>query len=59
MNFIKEIKETQTQKEKIKIELKQNEINNLTKKLETQLNKKKNYKKYQKILLLKNLIIKV
>jgi chromosome segregation ATPase len=45
MNFIKEIKETQTQKEKIKIELKQNEINNLTKKLETQLNKKKNYKK--------------
>ena len=45
MNFIKEIKETQAQKEKIKNELKQNEINNLTKKLETQLNKKKNYKK--------------
>ena len=45
MNFIKEIKETQTQKEKIKNELKQNEIDNITKKLETELNKKKNYKK--------------
>ena len=45
MNFIKEIKETQAQKEKIKNELKQNEINNITKKLETELNKKKNYKK--------------
>jgi len=45
MNFIKEIKETQAQKEKIKNELKQNEINNITKKLENELNKKKNYKK--------------
>ena len=45
MNFIKEIKETQTQKEKIKNELKQNEINNIAKKLENELNKKKNYKK--------------
>ena len=45
MNFIKEIKETQTEKEKIKNELKQNEINNLNKKLEKELNKKKNYKK--------------
>ena len=45
MNFIKEIKETQVQKEKIKNELKQNEINNITKKLENELNKKKNYKK--------------
>ena len=45
MNFIKEIKETQAQKEKIKNELKQNEINNINKKLETELNKKKNYKK--------------
>ena len=45
MNFIKEIKETQAQKEKIKNELKQNEINNLNKKLEKELNKKKNYKK--------------
>ena len=45
MNFIKEIKETQAEKEKIKNELKQNEINNITKKLETELNKKKNYKK--------------
>ena len=45
MNFIKEIKETQAQKEKIKNELKQNEINSLNKKLETELNKKKNYKK--------------
>ena len=45
MNFIKEIKETQAQKEKIKNELKQNEINNISKKLETELNKKKNYKK--------------
>ena len=41
MNFIKEIKETQAQKEKIKNELKQNEINNINKKLETELNKKK------------------
>ena len=41
MNFIKEIKETQTQKEKIKNELKQNEINNIAKKLENELNKKK------------------
>ena len=40
MNFIKEIKETQAQKEKIKNELKQNEINNITKKLN------KNDKKY-------------
>ena len=32
MNFIKEIKETQAQKEKIKNELKQNEINNITNK---------------------------
>ena len=45
MNFIKEIKETQSQKEKIKNELKQNEISNITKKLENELNKKKNYKK--------------
>ena len=45
MNFIKEIKETQAQKEKIKNELKQNEINNISKKLEIELNKKKNYKK--------------
>ena len=45
MNFVKEIKETQAQKEKIKNELKQNEINNINKKLETELNKKKNYKK--------------
>ena len=45
MNFIKEIKETQAQKEKIKNELKQNEINNINKRLETELNKKKNYKK--------------
>ena len=45
MNFIKEIKETQAQKEKIKNELKQNEINNINKKLENELNKKKNYKK--------------
>ena len=45
MNFIKEIKETQAQKEKIKNELKQNEINNITKKLENELNKKENYKK--------------
>ena len=45
MNFIKELKETQAQKEKIKNELKQNEINNINKKLETELNKKKNYKK--------------
>ena len=45
MNFIKEIKETQAQKEKIKNELKQNEINNITKKLENEINKKKNYKK--------------
>ena len=45
MNFIKEIKETQAQKQKIKNELKQNEINNINKKLETELNKKKNYKK--------------
>ena len=45
MNFIKEIKETQAQKEKIKNELKQNEINNINKKLETELNKKKHYKK--------------
>ena len=45
MNFIKEIKETKAQKEKIKNELKQNEINNINKKLETELNKKKNYKK--------------
>ena len=45
MNFIKEIKETQAQKEKIKNELKQNEINNINKKLETELNKKQNYKK--------------
>ena len=45
MNFIKEIKETQTQKEKINNELKQNEINNIAKKLENELNKKKNYKK--------------
>lgn len=45
MNFIKEIKETQAQKEKIKNELKQNEIDNISKKLETELNKKKNYKK--------------
>ena len=45
INFIKEIKETQTQKEKIKNELKQNEINNISKKLEIELNKKKNYKK--------------
>ena len=43
--YIIEIKETQAQKEKIKNELKQNEINNITKKLETELNKKKNYKK--------------
>ena len=45
INFIKEIKETQAQKEKIKNELKQNEINNISKKLEIELNKKKNYKK--------------
>ena len=45
MNFIKEIKETQAQKEKIKNELKQNEINNMNKRLEIELNKKKNYKK--------------
>ena len=45
MNFIKEIKETQAQKEKIKNELKQNEINNKNKNLEKELNKKKNYKK--------------
>jgi len=45
MNFIKEIKETQAQKEKIKNELKQNEINSISKKLEIELNKKKNYKK--------------
>ena len=34
---------------KIKNELKQNEINNINKKLETELNKKKNYKKNFKI----------
>ena len=45
MNFIKEIKETQAQKEKIKNELKQNEINSINKKLEIEINKKKNYKK--------------
>ena len=45
MNFIKELKETQVQKEKIKNELKENEINNINKKLETEINKKKNYKK--------------
>ena len=45
MNFIKEIKETQAQKEKIKNELKQNEINNMKKKMENESKKKKNYKK--------------
>ncbi len=47
MNFIKEIKETQAQKEKIKNELKQNEINNINKKLETELNKKNIIKKFR------------
>ena len=43
--FYEREKETQAQKEKIKNELKQNEINNITKQLENELNKKKNYKK--------------